>query len=97
MAIAVLVPPVLAAIFVPIFRQVQSSGRPHGSLQGIDLTPFAQRDERMLFAFACILFLFVIVVGIGVRAWRRRLAIMLVAGTVALLAYAAVFVALFAG
>ena len=96
MAIAVLVPPVLTGIFIPIFRQVQSSGRPRGSVQGIDLTTFAQRDERMLFLLACIFCVFVAVVGIGVRPWRRRLTIMLVAGAVALIAYATAFVALFA-
>jgi Ca2+/Na+ antiporter len=97
MAIAIVVPPVLAGIFLPIFHQVQSSGLPAGSLEGIDLTPFAQRDERMMLLFACILFLFIIAVGIGVRPWRRRLTIMLVASAAAFIAYAAVFVALLAG
>lgn len=97
MAIAILIPPILTGIFIPIFRHVQSSGRPSGSLQGIDLTRFAQRDVRMLFVFACILILFVAVVGIGVRPWRRRLSIMLVAGAVALIAYGTAYVALFAG
>lgn len=97
LAIAVVISPVLAGIFVPIFHMVQSSGLPAGSLEGIDLTPFAQRDEMMLFLFACALFLFVIAVGVGVRPWRRRLTIMFAASAVALLAYAAVFAALFAG
>src|SRR5205085_9820050 len=96
-AIAILVPPVMTGLFMPIFRHVQASGRPPGSLQGIDLTRFAQRDERMLLLFACILFLFVAAVGIGVKPWRSRVGIMLVAGAVSLIAYATAFVALFAG
>jgi hypothetical protein len=96
-AIAILVPPVLTGLFMPIFHHVQASGRPSGSLQAVDLTPFALRDERMLFLFACILFLFVAAVGIGVKPWRRRLGVMLVAGAVSLIAYATAFVALLAG
>lgn len=94
---AIVVPLVLAGIFLPVFRSVQSQGRPTGSLEGIDLTPFADRDLRMMMYFACVLGLCVVVMGIGARSWRHRLVVILVGAVAAFASYVAVFAALLAG
>ena len=84
-------------VFVPIFLRVQTIGVPTGSLEGIDLTPFAQRDMRMMWAFAGVLLVYVIGIGMGARSWRLRLAVMLTGVVVALLSFGAVFASLLAG
>lgn len=94
---ALVVPPILGALFLPIFRAVQGQGFPTGSLEGIDLTPFAERDERMMLAFAAVLVLFAFGVCIGARSWRHRIMVGLVAIAAAAVSYVAVFAALFAG
>jgi len=96
-AIAVSTPPVLGVIFVPLFLWVQSLGRPSGSLQGLDLTPFAQRDQLMMRSFALTLLVFVLAVGLPATTWRNRLGIVAAAGVVAVATYAAVFARLLAG
>ena len=87
----------MGAMFIPIFRSVQSQGRPAGSLEGIDLTPFAERDERMLLYFACILALFVIGIGFGTLSLGRRIAVILVAAVAGFASFVAVFASLFVG
>jgi len=95
--VAVAVPPILSALFVPIFHSVQAYGLPAGSLEGIDLTPYAQRDERMLVAFACLLILLVGVAGLGARSGRDRLIVLVAGGIAATASYVAVIVSLIAG
>ncbi len=97
LAIAITTPPVLGAIFVPVFRWVQSWGLPAGSLQGLDLTSFAQRDEWMMRSFGWVLFIFVMAMGLPATSWRNRLVIIAAGGVAALVSYAAVFASLLAG
>jgi hypothetical protein len=97
LTIAVAAPAVLSALFLPIFHQVHRWNYPTGSLEGVDLTPFARRDELMLQGLTVALAVIVITTGIFATSWRSRL-IVLFAGTVAAaVSWVAVFAALLAG
>ena len=97
LAVAISTPLVLSVMFVPLFLWVQAQGRPSGSLQGLDLTPFAQRDQLMMRSFAFTLLIFVLAVGLCATTWRSRLGIVVAAAVVALVTYATVFSRLLAG
>jgi hypothetical protein len=94
---ALVVPGVFAAVFLPVFRLVQAHGLPPGSLEGIDLTPFARRDEHMMLAFGAILLLFVFAVCAGAKSGRHRFLVGVAATAAAFVSYGAVFVTLLAG
>ena len=95
--IAVAVPAVLSAMFLPIFRTVQRWNYPTGSLEGIDLTPFSRRDEVMVQGLAVTLVVVVIAVGIFATSWRSRLIVLFSGAVAAVVSWVAVFAALLAG
>jgi hypothetical protein len=97
LAIALTTPPALGAIFVPLFLWVQSRDRPSGSLQGLDLTSFAQRDELMMRSFAWALLIFVMAMGFLATTARNRLVIVVAGGVAAVVTFVAVFASLLAG
>jgi hypothetical protein len=93
----VVAPPVMGMVFVPIFRSVQAWGLPSGSLESVDLTPFARRDELMMGGFALALLTLVVTMGFRARTWRSRAIMLVVGGVAAVGTYLAVFVSLLAG
>jgi hypothetical protein len=60
-------PPTLAAIFVDLFHWIQRTFDPAGSLEAIDMTPYARRDEAMVVGFGLLLLALV-----GACAWQAR-------------------------
>jgi hypothetical protein len=70
---------------------------PAGSVQGLDLTPFARRDAFVLRGVEWALVVAVVVVGLPATSWRNRLLIMAVGSIAALVSYVAVFASLYAG
>lgn len=97
LTIAVAAPLALGLAFVPIFRLVQSWNRPTGSVQDIDMTSFARRDELMFSSFEVALVATVIVAGFLATSWRSRLIVIAAGAAAAFLSYLAVFASLFAG
>jgi hypothetical protein len=95
--IAVAAPAVLSALFLLVFHQVQGWNRPNGNLDGIDLTPFARRDELMIQGLAALLVVVVIAVGIFAESWRSRLIVLFVGTVAAVVSWVAVFATLLAG
>jgi hypothetical protein len=61
------------------------------------MTRFAQRDDLMMRSFACVLVVFVAVMGVWKTTWRNRLVIAGAAGLAAAVTYMAVFASLLAG
>jgi hypothetical protein len=94
---AIATPLALGVLFVPVFRWVQSWHYPTGSLQGVDLTPFARRDELMLRSFAWALFILVMAVGLLATSWRGRFVIVCAGAVAAVVSYVVVFGSLLAG
>jgi hypothetical protein len=95
--IAIATPLALGVLFVPVFRWVQSWHYPTGVLEGVDLTPFADRGELMLRSFAWALFVLVMAVGLLATSWRGRLVILCAGAAAAGVSYVAVFWSLLAG
>ena len=94
----VLGPPVLVLLVVlPVFRAIQGVGVPAGSLEGVDMTPFAIRDEVVFWGSGLLLTLLVLAVARRGSTRRSRVALSL-AGLAATLASLVMFLALtFAG
>ena len=82
---------------MPIFHTVQRWGFPTGSLEGIDLSPFARRDELMIQGLAATLVVVVIAVGVFATSWRSRLIVLFAGALAAVISWVAVFASLLAG
>jgi hypothetical protein len=95
--IAIAAPAVLSALFLPIFHTVQRWGFPAGSLEGVDLTPFARRDELMIQGLAATLVIVVIAIGVFATSWRSRLIVFVAGAVAAVVSWVAVFATLLAG
>ena len=95
--IAVAAPAVLSALFLPIFHQVHRWNYSTGNLEGVDLTPFARRDELMLQGLAAALVVVVIAVGVFATSWRSRLIVLFAGAVAAVVSWVAVFATLLAG
>ena len=95
--VAITAPPILGALFLPIFNVVQRSNYPTGSLEGVDLTPFARRDELMMQGFAIALVVVVLAVAIFATTWRSRLIVLFAGAVAAVITWMAVFASLLAG
>jgi len=94
---AAIAPPTLGVIFVPVFRAIQQIGFPQGSLEGIDLTRFAERDTLVL--RLCGAGLLACALGLSVRArtWKVGSGVFVVAVTSSAATLIGVFAALLAG
>ena len=97
LTVAITAPPVLSALFLPIFHRVHRWNFPTGNLEDIDLTPFARRDELMMQGLAVTLAVVVITVGILATSWRSRLIVWFAGAVAAIVSWVAVFAALLAG
>ena len=90
-------PLVTVALLVPAFRVIQDIGRPRGDLTGIDLTPFAVRDQVVFWASGLLVMLLTLMVARRAPTRRTRVALSL-AGVVATIASMFIFLSLtFAG
>jgi hypothetical protein len=97
LTVAIAAPPVLSALFLPIFHRVHRWNLPTGSLEGIDLTPFARRDELMMQGLAVTLAVVVIAVAVFATSRRSRLIVLFAGAVAAVVSWVAVFAALLAG
>jgi hypothetical protein len=59
-------PPVLGVAFVTLFLWIQRTFDPAGSLEGIDMTPYAHRDMAFVIGFG------VLLLYVTVCTWRPR-------------------------
>jgi len=82
---------------LPIFHTVQRWNYPTGSIEGIDLTPFARRDELMMQGLAVALAVLVIAAGVFATSWRSRLIVLSAGAVAAVISWVAVFASLLAG
>jgi hypothetical protein len=94
---AIVAPLVLGAAFVPVFRWLQTRSEPAGSLQGVDMAPFAERDALLIRCFAFALVLVAMGIASAGSSWRTRAALMVAGAAAAVASYWAVFASLYAG
>lgn len=72
-------PPLLVlGLLLPVFRRIQAVGMPAGPLEGIDMTPFARRDDIFFWASGLVLVLFVAALARRARTRASRGAVLLV-------------------
>ena len=90
-------PLVTVALLVPAFRVIQDIGMPRGELTGIDLTPFAVRDQVVFWCSGLLLMLLTLMVARRAPNPRTRIALS-IAGIVATIGSMLIFLSLtFAG
>ena len=94
----ILGPPLLTvALLVPAFRVIQDIGMPRGELTGIDLTPFAVRDQVVFWCSGLLFMLLTLMVARRAPNPRTRIALS-IAGIVATIGSMLIFLSLtFAG
>ena len=94
--VAIVGPPLLGTIFIPVFQAIQEIGRPKGTLEGVDLTSFAERDALVIKVFAIALLVFAIFVAATARTWPGRVAYLFVTSLAGLVTMVIVLVNLMA-
>ncbi len=95
--LALVGPPILGFIFIPLFRTIQETFGPKGNLEGRDLTTYAQRDQLLFNSFAVFLVLLVLLIAWRAPGWSFRMATFFVGIVAVALTLIGVFFGLMAG